>query len=119
MRARTRFSLLVAIVCSIAGSPLHAEEGAPATEDAQALAKKSQNPVAAIISVPFENNSYFDVGPSEEDANVLNVKPVIPVQLGDKINLINRFVAPLVYLEGQDSISVDDPEGGLGSASHR
>jgi hypothetical protein len=61
-----------------------------------------------------ENNLYFDVGPSEEMANVLSSKPVIPIGLTDKINLINRFIVPLIYLEGQDSISASDPEGGLG-----
>jgi hypothetical protein len=84
-----------------------------ASEDEE-MAKKSQNPVANIISVPFENNLYFDVGPSEEVANVLSIKPVIPFGLTEKINLINRFIVPLVYLEGQDAISASDPEGGLG-----
>lgn len=85
--------------------------------DEQELAKQSQNPVASIISVPFENNLYFDVGPSEKIANALNVKPVIPVGLTDEINLINRFIVPIVYLEGQDSISVSNPEGGLGATT--
>jgi hypothetical protein len=90
---------------------------APASHasEEEEMAKKSQNPLANIISVPFENNLYFDVGPSEEVANVLNIKPVIPFSLTKKINLINRFIVPVVYLEGQDSISVSDPEGGLGS----
>ncbi len=89
---------------------------APASyaSEEEEMAKKSQNPVAAIISVPFENNLYFDVGPSEESAYVLNVKPVIPISLTKSINLINRFIVPIVYLEGQDSISASDPEGGLG-----
>jgi hypothetical protein len=82
--------------------------------DDEEMAKKSQNPVANIISVPFENNLYFDVGPSEEIANVLNIKPVIPIGLTKKINLINRFIVPIVYLEGQDSITASDPEAGLG-----
>jgi hypothetical protein len=85
-----------------------------AEEDTE-LAKQSQNPVANIISVPFENNLYFDVGPSDEMANVLSIKPVIPIGLTDKINLINRFIVPLIYLEGQGSISASNPEAGLGS----
>ena len=97
-------SALIVLLLAPAG---HAEED---TE----LAKQSQNPVASIISIPFENNLYFDVGPSEEMANVLSIKPVVPIGLTDKINLINRFIVPLIYLEGQDSISASDPEGGLG-----
>ena len=30
------------------------------------LAKKSRNPVGDIISLPLENNIYFDVGQAEE-----------------------------------------------------
>jgi hypothetical protein len=87
---------------------LLAEHHALAQED---LAKQSQNPVANMISVPFENNTYFDVGPSEKWANALFVKPVYPLSLG-KLNLINRLIVPVIYLKGQDSISResdDDP----------
>lgn len=62
------------------------------------LAKQSQNPVAKLISVPFENNTYFEVGPNEEWANVFLMKPVYPVNLG-KWNLINRFIMPVIYQE--------------------
>jgi hypothetical protein len=84
---------LTAVLASGTGS-------AAAEDDPQALAKQSQNPVADLISIPFENNLYFDFGPSEELANVLNLKPVIPIGVGERINLINRFIVPLVYLEG-------------------
>ena len=75
------------------------------------LAKQSQNPVANMISVPFENNTYFDVGPTEKWANGLFVKPVYPLSMG-KFNLINRLIVPVIYLKGQDSVSResdDDP----------
>ena len=82
----------------------------------ESLAKTSQNPVGNIISVPFENNIYFDAGPTDKIINALLVKPVYPVSLG-QYNLINRFTLPLIYLEGQDSIVAgddNDPEvGGL------
>lgn len=82
-----------------------------ATAD-ESLAKTSQNPVGNIISLPFENNIYTDVGPTNKIANVLLVKPVYPLSVG-KYNLINRFTIPLIYLEGQDSIAIDDdPEIG-------
>ena len=65
-------------------------------------AKKSQNPIGNMISLPFENNLYIEGGPSNEIANVLLVKPVYPVNLG-KFNLINRLIVPVIYLEGVDS----------------
>jgi hypothetical protein len=42
------------------------------------LAKQSQNPVANIINLPFENNAYFDVGPSGKRMYTTNIKPVYP-----------------------------------------
>jgi len=65
------------------------------------LAKQSQNPLGTIISAPFENNFNFGIGPSDATAYVLNMKPVYPVNLGDW-NLINRFILPVIYSEGQD-----------------
>jgi len=65
------------------------------------MAKQSQNPLGTIISSPFENNFYFGIGPSEATAYALNWKPVYPVGLGDW-NLINRFIIPAIYSEGQD-----------------
>ena len=58
--------------------------------DAKSLAKASQNPVAAMISVPFENNATFDNGPDDVFVNVLNIKPVVPMSLTDNWNLFRR-----------------------------
>lgn len=60
------------------------------------MAKQSQNPLATIISLPFENNFYFGIGPSDSTAYALNWKPVYPVDLGNW-NLINRLIIPVVY----------------------
>ena len=65
------------------------------------LANQSQNPLGTIISAPFENNFDFGIDPSDATAYVLNMKPVYPVNLGDW-NLINRFIVPVIYSEGQD-----------------
>ena len=69
-----------------------------ASED---LAKESQNPLGTIISVPFENNFNFGIGPSDATAYMLNMKPVYPINLGGW-NLINRFILPVIYSEGLD-----------------
>ena len=66
------------------------------------LAKQSQNPVANMVSVPIENNFYTDVGPSGKNAFTSVLKPVYPMQVTSEINLINRFIAPMIYMESQD-----------------
>jgi hypothetical protein len=74
------------------------------------LAKQSQNPVANIISLPFENNAFFDVGPSGKGMYTTNIKPVYPMGIGESLNLINRVVLPVVYLEGQDAMDIPADE---------
>lgn len=71
-----------------AGSPdedAKAEGGAPSQSD---LAKKSQNPIGDLISLPFENNFSFGAGPGDDFQYVLNIKPVIPIKLNEDWNLI-------------------------------
>ena len=47
------------------------------------LAKKTQNPIADLISVPFQNNTNFGLGPHNRVQNILNIQPVIPFHLTD------------------------------------
>src|SRR5262245_60940683 len=51
-------------------------------EDQQAdLAKKLQNPVADLISVPIQNNWDFGIGPANAMKFTANIQPVIPVTI--------------------------------------
>lgn len=69
-----------------AGSAL-AEKGDgiidPGEDETAELARAVQNPVASLISVPFQNNTNFDFGPREKTQNVLNIQPVIPFSLNE------------------------------------
>jgi hypothetical protein len=71
------------------------------TSVADDLAKQSQNPLGTVISLPLENNFYTGIGPSESSVYALNIKPVYPMEVGNW-NLINRFILPAIYSEGQD-----------------
>ena len=66
-------------------------------QDTQALAKQAQNPVAAMISLPFQNNFNFGVGPNDDLQYDLNIQPVFPFKLSDDWNLISRSILPLFY----------------------
>ena len=55
---------------------------ADATADsATNLAKKLQNPVGDLISVPFQNNTNFNVGPNKGTQDILNIQPVVPIHM--------------------------------------
>ena len=90
------FKLFVSITLMWLPSVALAEKS-PSPTGAAALAEAAQNPVANMISVPFQNNTYFGIGPDEQTANVLNIQPVIPVKVGDW-NIITRTIIPIVYL---------------------
>ena len=66
-------------------------------QDDTELAKKTQNPVADLISVPFQNNINFGVGPEDDVQYILNIQPVIPFKLTEDWNLISRTILPLIY----------------------
>jgi hypothetical protein len=78
---------------------------APSTGD---LAKASQNPVAAMISLPIEMNNTWNNGVDDVYMNVTNVKPVVPMGITKNWNLINRAIVPLMYqdsgVEGRQTI---------------
>lgn len=70
--------------------------GGGGAQSTEALAKAAQNPVAKMISVPFQNNFNFGIGPNDVTQWVLNVQPVIPVSLSDDWNLITRTIIPII-----------------------
>src|SRR6266567_9266471 len=63
------------------------------------LAKKLQNPVASLISLPIQNNWDFGIGSANATRYTANIQPVIPFSLGDDWNLITRTIVPVIYAE--------------------
>jgi hypothetical protein len=74
------------------------EAAQPATAAADDLAAKVANPVAALISVPFQNTVECCVGELDAVRYTLNLQPVIPVALGDKAEVIIRTIIPFVSM---------------------
>jgi hypothetical protein len=73
-----------------------AGQGARADTGASDQAKQAQNPIADLISVPFQNNTNLNAGPERGTLNVLNVQPVIPLSLNSDWNLITRTILPVI-----------------------
>lgn len=103
-------SVTATIACIVAfASPALAEESA------EALAKKLSNPIASLISVPFQFNWDQGYGPNDGNKAYVNVQPVIPISLNEDWNLISRTILPIAW---QDDIA--GPSGsqfGLGDTT--
>jgi len=80
--------------------------------NAAELAKKLQNPVASLISVPLQNNWDFGIGPADALRYYVNIQPVIPFSLTQDWNLITRTIVPIIYAESP--VPGGDNQAGLG-----
>lgn len=81
---------------------------------AEDIAKKLNNPVAAMISVPFQNNMDVGIGPNNGSRNTLNIQPVVPVSITPTLNLIARWVQPVITQH--DITGENTKQSGLGDA---
>jgi hypothetical protein len=110
---RFRFPDLVALavaaaLVSVSGAA-GAQEAAPAgAPDADALAMKLANPLAALISLPIQYN-YDETFGEDGYKHYVNVQPVIPVSISEDWNLISRTILPIIYQE--DVIPGTDQSG--------
>ena len=89
---------MLALIAALALCPvLDATRAASAADDSETeLAKKTQNPVADLISVPLQSNFNFNTGTKDATVYVLNVQPVIPIKLTEDLNLITRTIMPII-----------------------
>jgi hypothetical protein len=93
-----------------------AEPANPPAEDTDGtieLQKKLANPVADLISLPFQYTATANVGPEPNKSwqHVLNFQPVYPVKLGG-VHLINRAIVPL--MSNPEMVPGSDRKSGLG-----
>src|SRR5215813_961546 len=83
---------IAAVLATFATAQAHA------ALSAEELAKLAQNPVGNLISVPFQNNTNLNFGPEKGTQNILNIQPVIPIQVDKDWNVITRTILPVIHM---------------------
>jgi hypothetical protein len=111
---------LLFVLCILSSSLVFAQDDTATNDEGLSeeakLAKATQNPLAAMYSLPFQNNTTFNVGPEKRSQNVLNIQPVIPVSIGEGVNLINRVILPIITQPyGEDGVNSST---GIGDISY-
>ena len=77
-----------------AAEPVTGAKGGTSDEE---LAKKLQNPIAYLISVPLQSNFLCGLGPKHEGSQyLLKLQPVVPLNMNPNWNIIFRPILPLI-----------------------
>jgi hypothetical protein len=61
----------------------------------ESLSQQAANPLADLMSFPFQNNLNMNYGMHDRNANILNIQPVVPFASG---RIITRTIIPIVRI---------------------
>jgi len=105
------FLVFVLTLVPLVGS---AQEATASKSAADELAKKLQNPLASLVSIPFQSNFDFGFDPADGSRWLMNVQPVVPISISEDWNLIGRVILPVI--SQNDIFGQSGSQTGLGDA---
>lgn len=120
------FIMILGFIMSLAHLSQVWAQGTPGDAVTAELAKKTQNPVSDLISLPIEY-WHYDGMANGASADVLILKPVVPVKLGN-LNLVNRAILPYLWIDAGsggkelgeiDTQPIRQKENGLGNIQYQ
>jgi hypothetical protein len=85
-----RISTIVTMLFLMISSLVHAQE-----DRQESLSQQAANPLADLISLPFQNNLNMNYGEFNRNTNILNIQPVVPLASG---RIITRTIFPIVSI---------------------
>jgi hypothetical protein len=73
------------------------QQGGDAAVSQAALAQELTNPLADLMTIPFQMNYDRDIGHTDDGRKLqINIQPVVPFRMNEEWNLISRTILPVI-----------------------
>ena len=98
MRRNRNFllAIILTVILALPKVAVAGEGGELSESKTDKLIQDAQNPIANLVSVPFQNNFNLGFGPKDDLQYVMNLQPVMPIHLPEDWILIVRHILPIM-----------------------
>jgi hypothetical protein len=92
-----QFRMLALVLLSGGGQVFAQEANGGSVPSKHDLAMRLRSKVSDLITLPFENDLQFGVGPARTTTNTLNIQPIVPFPLSGAWRIVTRTIVPVEY----------------------